>query len=697
MKVGLTGLSGMSALLPGVADVGVPTISAAVIPSQALADQISVTFAERVRSPGNDPSLGWSCVVGAGAQRETATIVGSITHGGAGDVTVTVTAAGVPALVAGKVIQVAVANGDTAALVAGKVRDALNLDGDVTGFFTVGGADATVLLTAKAKAADDAALNIAYTNGTCHGLTPAPTSANSVTGIAAVTQIETATAVGTATGAGTITLTVTGALVGSSPKEIALEIANEDTPTMWAAKVRTALDIADITTNYTVGGADAVISLTAKVAAANDVDLNIAITDTDTTGITAVVTSDPTRAGVAGQLQAETATIVGTITASGAGNVAVTVTAANSANLAAGKLKNIVVADSDTAAQVADKIRVALVADADIGHVVTGFFTVTGADAEIILTAKAVAADDATMNLAYTNGTCAGLTPGPNSVDTVEGGAARVIDDVSLAADWGSLTILLASAVSEGEAVRLAYNADTGDLADVAGNVLATVASYAVTNSVDATKPTLATAVIADAAPFSVVLTFDEALVGTADLAAWTITVGGVTVELAAATLDGAVLTLLLAAPIVLGNVVKAIYSAVLGDLTDLQGNVLDAIAAPGSAVTNNVTTTKPSVTAASIAALTPTVVDVTFTEKIASATSDYLAGFTLKKAGVAVGVLSATRSVNQNHILFTLAVAALTGQVFTVSYAAAVGNVADLATNVLNSFTNQAVTNNVT
>jgi hypothetical protein len=114
-----------------------------------------------------------------------------------------------------------------------------------------------------------------------------------------------------------------------------------------------------------------------------------------------------------GTKQVETATIVGTITVSG--NAEVIVTAADLAGspIALG----VAVLELDTAAQVATKIRTALNAHSDI----TGFFTIGGSGAAISLTAKTEATNDSTMNLAYANDTCAGLTGDATSADTTPG------------------------------------------------------------------------------------------------------------------------------------------------------------------------------------------------------------------------------------------------------------------------------------
>jgi hypothetical protein len=117
---------------------------------------------------------------GAGvAQIETATAVGTITASGNATVTVT----GDDIVGSPLAISVAVTNTDTAATWAGKVRTALNGTAAITSVYTVGGASTAISLTRTVARYNDATLNIALANGTCTGITAAPTSANSTAGV----------------------------------------------------------------------------------------------------------------------------------------------------------------------------------------------------------------------------------------------------------------------------------------------------------------------------------------------------------------------------------------------------------------------------------------------------------------------------------------------------------------------------------
>lgn len=114
-----------------------------------------------------------------------------------------------------------------------------------------------------------------------------------------VKQVETATVVAAVTEAGNAEVTVTSALF-DEPVVLAVPVAENDDANDVAAAIRAALE-ADpvVSTHFDVSGDDAAVVLTAKVAAANDDTLNIAIATGTATGITEAATSANTTAGVA--------------------------------------------------------------------------------------------------------------------------------------------------------------------------------------------------------------------------------------------------------------------------------------------------------------------------------------------------------------------------------------------------------------
>lgn len=228
-----------------------------------------------------------------------------------------------------------------------------------------------------------------------------------------VAQVETATAAGTVVDAGNASVVVTAAGLLGSPITLAVAVAALDTPTLWAAKVRTALAAnAAIAAMFTVGGATTAIVLTKIVKGANDATLNIALSTGTATGITTAATSANTTAGVAG----------------GAGNATVVITSA--AITGSPLTVSVPVCEDDTASQVAAKIRAKLnTIEAIVGDgydETTRKFTVSGSGATVVLERYIVAANDGTLNISIDNGTCTGLTTAATSANTTAGAIVAI-------------------------------------------------------------------------------------------------------------------------------------------------------------------------------------------------------------------------------------------------------------------------------
>lgn len=128
--------------------------------------------------------------------------------------------------------------------------------------------------------------------------------------------------------------------------------------------------------------------------------------------------------------QVETATVVGTI--STAGNATVIVTAKDL--VGSPVTFNVAVALSDTASQVATKIRTALQANADL----VKLYTVNGSTADVRLTRIVPTDNDSSLNISVANGTCAGLTNALTSANTTAGGTFAKLCDITNYPDMGS-------------------------------------------------------------------------------------------------------------------------------------------------------------------------------------------------------------------------------------------------------------------
>jgi hypothetical protein len=107
---------------------------------------------------------------------------------------------------------------------------------------------------------------------------------------------------GTIVTSGVIDVTVTSALIASSPMTLNVAVGTGDTLNVWAEKIRNALNNSHrVSPLYAVGGTGATITLTKRAPfLANDTTLNVALANgTPSPGITAAASSANTTAGVA--------------------------------------------------------------------------------------------------------------------------------------------------------------------------------------------------------------------------------------------------------------------------------------------------------------------------------------------------------------------------------------------------------------
>jgi hypothetical protein len=142
-----------------------------------------------------DLGAGSTAWVAGTAQVETATAAGTVSA--AGNLTITVTSAGMTG--SPLAVSVPVLNGDTADVWAGKVRTALAANATIAERFTISGTSTAIVLTRKPLQTieiagesipiqydNDTTLNIATANGTAAGITEAATSANTTAGVETV-------------------------------------------------------------------------------------------------------------------------------------------------------------------------------------------------------------------------------------------------------------------------------------------------------------------------------------------------------------------------------------------------------------------------------------------------------------------------------------------------------------------------------
>ncbi|MDD5487159.1 MAG: hypothetical protein PHW65_06365, partial [Dehalococcoidales bacterium] len=364
----------------------------------------------------------------------------------------------------------------TVALVAAAVRAALEADDDIATNFAVGGTGADIVLAPLIPAETDATLAITLSDDGGTGITFG-SSEDTGAGTAFAKQIETIEVTHGADAAGTLKFRVNSSLLDGNTKTVDVPVtAEDDTAAKVAAAISAALEIdEDITEHYDIDVTDAVISLTAKVAAEDDAVLAMALTYAGATGVT-LGASGNTEAGVAPVCQIETMEV--THGADGDGTAELTIA---SALLDGGsKAINVPLLSTDsTADAVAAKFRDALSNDTDIST----HFAISGEGANVVLTAKVAAADDDTLDISVTDTGGTGVTFG-SSADT-QAGVAPVCQietiEVTNGATVGAGTPVFqiaASVFPSGvEACAVPVTADDDTAAEVAAKIRAAFAA----------------------------------------------------------------------------------------------------------------------------------------------------------------------------------------------------------------------------
>ena len=142
--------------------------------------------------------------------------------------------------------------------------------------------------------------------------------------------------------------------------------------------------------------------------------------------------------------QTETNTVVAPAGITSSGNARAVVTAAGMTNSPKTVTVALTAAAHTTDVLIATAFRTALNADADV----SAFFTVGGSGADITLTAKTAAANDATMNFTIEDVTSAGITDDVTSTNTVSGDTLTYVTAVGAddSGGAGSQQITLAAA-----------------------------------------------------------------------------------------------------------------------------------------------------------------------------------------------------------------------------------------------------------
>ncbi len=182
----------------------------------------------------------------------------------------------------------------------------------------------------------------------------------------------------------------------------------------------------------------------------------------------------------------------------------------------------------------------------------------------------------------------AGSTPASTAFSVMVAGNSRTVNSVTVSGS--KVTLTLASPVKYGEAVTVAYTRPSSNpLQTPQGGVAETFTAKSVTNNVAAPVPVFSSAVIENAAPAQLAVTFSLPLAGTTPAStAFSVMVAGNNRTVNSVAVSGSKVTLTLASPVKYGEAVTVAYTRPSSNsLQTPQGGVAETFTA--KSVTNNV------------------------------------------------------------------------------------------------------------
>lgn len=291
-------------------------------------------------------------------------------------------------------------------------------------------------------------------------------------------------------------------------------------------------------------------------------------------------------------------------------------------------------------------------------------------------------------------------------------GVARTVNSVAVDGSAMTVTLTLASAVTNGQAVTVAYTDPTAGndlhaIQDVAGNDAASFAATPVTNSTpDTTPPVFASAAVNGA---TLVMTYTElnALddVHVPATGAFSVNVAGVGRAVTGVAVDANAhtVTLTLASAVANGQAVTVAYTDPTGAndtnaIQDASGN--DAATLVAHAVTNNTPDTTPPVFSTAAVNGNTLVMNYTELNLLDAVNAPGNGDFTVMLNGGADAVTGVVVNAGAHTVTLTLTTAAVHGDTVTVGYAdPTVGDdvnaIQDASGNDAATIVGQAATNN--
>ena len=254
-----------------------------------------------------------------------------------------------------------------------------------------------------------------------------------------------------------------------------------------------------------------------------------------------------------------------------------------------------------------------------------------------------------------------------------------------------TVEVVVNSAYVYGDTITISV--PSGCVKDVAGNSATALTNQSVTNNMaqvgDTTAPTLSSAIVSNATPTQVVLTYNEALNASSVPATSAFTISGKTISNVA--VSGSTVTVTVSVAFVYGDTIAISYTAGANPIEDSAGNNAGNLS--NQSVTNNVAfvdTTAPTLSTAVVANATPTLVVLTYNEALNASSVPATSAYTI------AGKTITNVAVSGSTVTLTVSAAFAFGDTIAVSYTAGANPVEDSAGNNAANLSSQAVTNNI-
>lgn len=273
-------------------------------------------------------------------------------------------------------------------------------------------------------------------------------------------------------------------------------------------------------------------------------------------------------------------------------------------------------------------------------------------------------ATPALLTMTY-NLSLANIIPAVSAFTVRVNAVARAVNTVTVSGTTVQLT--LASPVAFGDVITVAYaQPATNPLQTASGGKAASITAQPVTNNVNIVVPVYVSAVIEDASPASLTMTYNSNLGNIVPAASsFLVQVNSVARTISSVSVSGTTVKLTLASPVVFGDIVTVAYTQpATNPLQSASGGKAASIT--DQAVTNNVNAVIPVYVSSVIENASPALLTMTYSLNLSNIPPDASA-FTVMVNSVTRAVSAV--AVSGTKVQLTLATPVIYGDIITVAY----------------------------